>query len=237
MAAREAEVVLLMGPPGAGKGTQATLLAAERGLQKLSTGDMLRDNVERGTELGRQAQAFMDAGDLVPDDVIVGMVGSAFETAAAFRFLLDGFPRTAGQAAALDALLAEHGVHITAALVLDVDDEELVRRLLARAALEGRSDDTEDVVRNRMDVYRRQTQPLIDYYAGQGRLHRVDGRGSVDEIAARLRRRLVELDGAAGDGGDVDAGDGAAADGAAAGDGAAGRDERGSPPDAAKGGP
>jgi len=184
------EVVLLMGPPGAGKGTQASRLAEERGLRKLSTGDMLRDHVARGTELGRRARALMDAGTLVPDDVIVGMVRDTFAAAPVLRFLLDGFPRTPGQAAALDALLAEHGARITAAIVLDVADDELVRRLAHRAVEEGRSDDTEDVIRTRMDVYRRQTQPLLDYYAEQGALHRVDGRGHVADVTARLRTVL-----------------------------------------------
>ena len=188
------EIVLLMGPPGAGKGTQASRLATERGLTKLSTGDMLRDHVARGTALGERAQAFMDAGDLVPDDVIIGMVSATFESAPAIRFLLDGFPRTPGQAAALDALLAEHGARITAAIVLDVDDEELVRRLLGRAEEEGRSDDSEDVIRNRMDVYRRQTQPLLDYYDGQRSLRRVDGSGDMDTITARLRDVLAAMD-------------------------------------------
>ena len=188
------EIVLLMGPPGAGKGTQASRLAAERGLTKLSTGDMLRDHVARGTELGQRAQTFMDAGDLVPDDVIIGMVSATFEEAPAMRFLLDGFPRTPGQAAALDALLAEHGARITAAIVLDVDDEELVRRLLGRAEEEGRSDDSEDVIRNRMDVYRRQTQPLLDYYDGQRSLRRVDGSGDMETITARMRDVLEEME-------------------------------------------
>jgi adenylate kinase len=196
------EIVLLMGPPGAGKGTQASRLAAERGLTKLSTGDMLRDHVARGTALGERAQTFMNAGDLVPDDVIIGMVSATFEAAPAMRFLLDGFPRTPGQAAALDALLAEHGARITAAIVLDVDDEELVRRLLGRAEEEGRSDDSEDVIRNRMDVYRRQTQPLLDYYDGQRSLRRVDGSGDMDAITARLRDVLETIEDGTRDGPD-----------------------------------
>jgi adenylate kinase len=189
-ATRDHEIVLLMGPPGAGKGTQASRLASERGLAKLSTGDMLRDHVARGTDLGQRAQEFMDAGELVPDDVIIGMVAATFEEATALRFLLDGFPRTPIQAAALDALLAEHGAHIRAAVVLDVDDEELVRRLVGRSEQEGRSDDSEDIVRNRMDVYRRQTQPLIDYYDGQRTLRRVDGTGDMEHVTSRVREVL-----------------------------------------------
>jgi adenylate kinase len=184
------EVVLLMGPPGAGKGTQASLLAEERGLTKLSTGDMLRDHVRRATPLGERAQAIMAAGDLVPDDVIVGMVRATMQAAPAVRFLLDGFPRTPAQAAALDALLGDLGARITAAVALEVDDEELVRRLLQRAVEEGRSDDNEDTVRNRMEVYRRQTQPLLDYYAGHGALARVDGLGDVETVTGRIREVL-----------------------------------------------
>jgi adenylate kinase len=184
------ELVLLMGPPGAGKGTQASRLASERELTKLSTGDMLRDHVARGTDLGLRAKSIMDAGELVHDDVIVGMVRETFAAAPALRFLLDGFPRTAGQAAALDALLAEHGARIDAAFALEVDDDELVRRLTGRSREEGRSDDTEEVVRTRMEVYRRQTQPLLDYYAGQGSLQRIDGRGDVEAVTARLRAVL-----------------------------------------------
>ncbi|TVR90839.1 MAG: adenylate kinase [Trueperaceae bacterium] len=184
------EVVLLMGPPGAGKGTQASLLAEERGLTKLSTGDMLRDHVRRGTPLGERAQAIMESGELVPDDVIVGMVRATMQAAPAVRFLLDGFPRTPAQAASLDALLDELGARITAAVALEVDDDELVQRLVQRAHEEGRSDDNEDTVRNRMEVYRRQTQPLLDYYAGHGALKRVDGLGDVDTVTGRIREVL-----------------------------------------------
>lgn len=184
------EIVLLMGPPGAGKGTQAGLLASSRGLTQLSTGDMLRDHVRRGTELGQRAKTIMDAGDLVPDDVIIGMVRETLAAAPELRFLLDGFPRTPAQAAALDALLAELGTQVTAAIALEADDEELVQRLLRRAELEGRSDDNEATVRNRMEVYRRQTQPLLEYYEGRGALKRVDGIGSIEEIQARIREVL-----------------------------------------------
>jgi adenylate kinase len=151
---------------------------------------MLRDHVRRGTELGRRAESIMDSGELVPDDVIVGMVGAEFDAAAELRFLLDGFPRTPAQAASLDALLADRGAAIAAAIALEVQDEELVRRLLQRAQEEGRSDDTEGTVRTRMQVYRTQTQPLLDYYDGQRKLHRVDGVGSVEEVTARLRAVL-----------------------------------------------
>ena len=176
------EVVLLMGPPGAGKGTQAALLSEARGLRKLSTGDMLRGHVERGTDLGVRAKHVMDAGELVPDELIVAMVQSELGDMDPVRALLDGFPRTPGQAAALDQLLGEEGAELTAAVALDVDEDELVRRLEGRARQEGRSDDNEATVRNRMQVYQRQTQPLLDYYDERGKLRRVSGMGSVEDV-------------------------------------------------------
>ncbi len=190
MATTGTEVVLLMGPPGAGKGTQATRVAVARGLTKLSTGDMLRAHVGAGTELGRRAKAIMDSGELVPDDVIIGMVRAELEAADAIRFLLDGFPRTSAQAASLDALLAELDASVTAAVAIEADDDALVARMLKRAVEEGRSDDNEETIRNRMTVYHRQTKPLLDYYGGQGKLQLVDGIGSVDEVSDRIRQVL-----------------------------------------------
>ncbi len=184
--ASRAEVVLLMGPPGAGKGTQAARLAEARDLRKLATGDMLRSQVARGTELGLEAKGIMDAGELVPDDLIIAMVASEIDPMRPVRVLLDGFPRTPGQAAALDTLLASDGTSLTAAVALQVDEDELVRRLASRAAEEGRSDDNEATIRNRMNVYRSQTQPLLEYYAERGKLHRVDGMGTVDEVSERI---------------------------------------------------
>lgn len=184
--ASEAEVVLLMGPPGAGKGTQAAKLAEARNLHKLSTGDMLRSHVARGTELGKKAKGIMDAGELVPDDLIIAMVEAELGPMRPVRALLDGFPRTPGQAEALDALLSKEGTALTAAVALQVDDDELVRRVSGRAADEGRSDDNEATVRTRMEVYRRQTQPLLDYYAARGKLHRIDGMGSMAEVFERI---------------------------------------------------
>jgi adenylate kinase len=186
-----AEVLLLMGPPGAGKGTQATRVAVARSLTKLSTGDMLRAHVGAGTELGRRAKAIMDAGDLVPDDIIIGMVRSELEAAAQIRFLLDGFPRTAAQAAALDALLADMNASVTAAISIEVPAEALVARMLKRATEEGRSDDNEATIRNRMAVYQLQTKPLVDYYRGQSKLKIVDGLGSVEEVSERIRSVLA----------------------------------------------
>ncbi|MFO7544522.1 MAG: adenylate kinase [Trueperaceae bacterium] len=187
------EVVLLMGPPGAGKGTQATMLAEARGLTKLSTGDMLRANVRDGTELGKRAKRLMDEGVLVPDDVIVAMVRGELDEMSPVRVLLDGFPRTTVQAEALDALLAEFGAPIDAVVELVVDSDELVRRLMRRAAEEGRSDDNEETVRTRMQVYMEQTRPLLDYYRVQGKLRSVNGVGSMDEVFDRVQATLDEV--------------------------------------------
>ncbi|HEX7003193.1 MAG TPA: adenylate kinase [Trueperaceae bacterium] len=186
----DSEVLLLMGPPGAGKGTQANRLAHGRGLVKLSTGDMLREHVERGTELGQRAKGIMEAGDLVPDDLIIAMVRDELEDEQNVRVLLDGFPRTSAQAAALDALLAELDTSVTAAVALEVDQEELVRRLMRRSRDEGRFDDNEATIRKRMEVYRNDTQPLLDYYRGQGKLVVVDGMGSMDDVTGRINEVL-----------------------------------------------
>ena len=180
------EVLLLMGPPGAGKGTQANRLAHDRGLVKLSTGDMLRAHVKEGTELGEKAKSYMEAGELVPDDLIIAMVRNEIEDQQRVRLLLDGFPRTASQAAALDALLADLGTEVKAAVALDVDADEVVKRLQQRGQEEGRSDDSESVVRKRLDVYRSETRPLLDYYRAQGKLHTVDGIGEIDQVTERI---------------------------------------------------
>lgn len=187
------EVVLLMGPPGAGKGTQAALLAAARRLTKLSTGDMLRAHVRQGTDLGLRAKRLMDEGVLVPDDLIIAMVRGELEQLTPVRVLLDGFPRTTVQAEALDALLAEFGAPIDAVVELVVDSDELVRRLVGRALEEGRSDDNEETIRTRMQVYLQQTRPLLDYYRGAGKLRSIDGVGSTDEVFARLQAVLDEV--------------------------------------------
>jgi adenylate kinase len=179
-----------MGPPGAGKGTQANLLAAERGLEQLSTGAMLRAHVQGGTELGRRAKVIMDSGALVSDDIIIGMVKAELDRMRPIRVLLDGFPRTTVQAEALDELLASFGARIDAAIELVVPESELIRRLLGRAAAEGRSDDNEDTIRTRMQVYLAQTRPLLDYYAAQGKLRSVDGIGTTDEVFDRVTDAL-----------------------------------------------
>ena len=184
------EVLLLVGPPGAGKGTQAEKLARARRLVKLSTGDMLRDHVKRETEIGQTAKQVMEAGQLVSDELIVAMVRSELEGDASVRVLLDGFPRTVVQAEALDALLQELGAGITAAILLEVDVDELVARLVGRAEEQSRSDDNEATIRTRMQVYAEQTAPLLDYYEARGKLRRVKGMGTVEEVFANISEVL-----------------------------------------------
>lgn len=180
------EVVLFMGPPGAGKGTQADLLAERRGLRKLSTGEMLRSHVRRSTPLGERAESIMAEGKLVPDDLIVAMVRSELADQERVRVLLDGFPRTTGQAESLDRLLEELGTGITRVVALEVGEDELVRRLLQRAEKEGRFDDNETTIRTRMEEYREKTEPLLAYYESRGKLACVDGLGSVEQVAGRI---------------------------------------------------
>ena len=181
-----------MGPPGAGKGTQATVVAGRLGIPHVSTGDIFRANVSQGTPLGLEAQRYMDAGDYVPDSVTNEMVRDRLaQDDAAPGFLLDGYPRTVAQVQELADMLAERGTAIDHVIELPVDVDEVVGRLLKRSAEQGRSDDTEDVVRRRLEVYFEQTAPLTAVYAERGLLVRIDGMGSVDEVTARV---LVALD-------------------------------------------
>jgi adenylate kinase len=187
--------LILLGPPGAGKGTQALRLCEAHGLVHLSTGDLLRAAVADGADLGRRAKAYMDAGELVPDSLVLALVRERLERGdAAAGFLLDGFPRNVAQARALDGDLGADGVDRVVHMRLD--DEEIVRRLLAR----GRPDDTEPVIRNRLEVYRAETAPLIAYYEERGLLGSVDARGTVDEVFARIQADVACLDPGAGQG-------------------------------------
>jgi adenylate kinase len=176
--------LVFLGPPGAGKGTQAQRLAAGAGIPHLSTGDMLRKAVAEGTPVGRQAKPILDAGKLVPDDVMWGVVAERLERPdCRAGFLLDGFPRTVAQAATLDAKLASDKTPLTCAISLDVPEAELVKRMLAR----GRADDTPETVRTRLQVYERQTAPLKDWFASRGLLREIDGTGAPDEVYERVR--------------------------------------------------
>lgn len=177
--------LILMGPPGSGKGTQAKLLAARPGWVHLSTGDLFRENLRRGTPLGRLAEQHMSKGEYVPDDVTVGMVRERMrEIAAGDHVIFDGFPRTVPQAEALDALLAEHDRHVARVVLIDVKRDELIARLARRA--QGRSDDSPEVARRRFDVYQEQTRPVVAYYESQTLVTRVDGIGTVEDVSERV---------------------------------------------------
>lgn len=183
--------LILLGPPGAGKGTQAARLATRLGVPAISTGDIFRANVSEGTELGQVAQKYMNAGEYVPDEVTNQMVAARLaEPDAAQGFLLDGYPRTEAQVSELDAILAGNGHELTHVVELTADTDEVVARLLNRAKEQGRADDTESVIRRRLDVYAEQTAPLVRIYAGRGLLVQVDGMGDMDEVTARLADAL-----------------------------------------------
>jgi adenylate kinase len=183
--------LLLLGPPGAGKGTQAQLLVERLGVPLVGTGDMLRAAVAAGSEVGRKAKGYMDAGQLVPDAVVIGVAEERLGRPDAKKgFILDGFPRTAGQAEALDRMLPKLGCELERCVALTVDEGELVKRLLRRAELEGRSDDNETSIRTRMREYRDKTEPLIAYYRKRGVLREVDGLGEIEEVARRIAQAL-----------------------------------------------
>lgn len=179
--------LVLMGPPGAGKGTQAVLIAGMLGIPHISTGDIFRLNVGQGTALGIEAKRYMDAGEYVPDGVTNAMVRDRLsQDDCRPGFLLDGYPRTVEQVGELSAMLSSSGEHLDHVLELTVDMDEVVGRLVKRAAEQGRSDDTEDVIRRRLEVYFEQTAPLTAMYEAQGLLVRVDGLGAIEEVTARV---------------------------------------------------
>ena len=176
-----------MGPPGAGKGTQAKVVADHFGIPAISTGDIFRANVSQGTPLGVEAKKYMDAGEYVPDEVTNLMVRNRIDEPDAVNgFLLDGYPRTKAQVEELDGMIKFTGHQLDAVVVLTVDRDEIVSRLLQRAEVEGRADDTEDVVRRRQEVYAEETEPLIGIYRDRGILIEVDGMGEVDEVTQRI---------------------------------------------------
>lgn len=180
--------IVLFGKPGAGKGTQADFLKAKYQLFHISTGDLFRHHISNKTELGTMAQSFMDKGDLVPDQVTIDMLKDAVENHPDARgFIFDGFPRTTKQAQALDQLLKEKSMQISATMALEADDDILVARLLNRGKTSGRSDDQdEEKIRNRFEEYNNKTAPLRDFYTAQGKFHSVNGIGSIEEITQRL---------------------------------------------------
>lgn len=182
--------LVLMGPPGAGKGTQAESLAERLGAAHISTGDIFRANVKEQTELGRTAQRYMDAGEYVPDEVTNAMVKDRIARVDAESFILDGYPRTVDQVETLDTMLAELERPLDVVIALVVDPEELIGRLLKRAETSGRADDTEEVIRHRQEVYAAETAPLLKIYGERGLLREVDGMGDVDEIAGRIDKAL-----------------------------------------------
>lgn len=179
--------LIIMGPPGAGKGTQAARLAERYAMPAISTGDIFRRNLAEGTPLGEQAKTYMDAGEYVPDEVTNDMVADRLAQAdAAAGWLLDGYPRTLAQVAALEGVLADSGSALDAVIELTVDSEAVIDRLLKRAEIEGRVDDNADTIRRRMEVYLAETAPLTAAYAERGLLVQVDGMGSVDEVTERI---------------------------------------------------
>jgi adenylate kinase len=183
--------IVLLGPPGSGKGTQAALLRDRLGLAHISTGVLLRDAVERGTELGLKAGGYMDAGELVPDALVLDLLEERLgQDDVDQGFILDGYPRNLAQAEALDGVLGRIGQPVEIAIAVTVDEGEIVGRLSKRAIEEGRSDDTEEVIRNRMRVYAEQTAPVARHYAERGQLHKVDGMGAIDEVNQRILAAL-----------------------------------------------
>ncbi|GAA1680208.1 adenylate kinase [Citricoccus zhacaiensis] len=186
--------MLMMGPPGSGKGTQASRIADKLGIVAISTGDIFRDNVKDMTELGKEAKKYMDNGDFVPDEVTNRMVADRIrQSDAEHGFLLDGYPRTAGQVEALDGFLTEDGQALTVVIELTVPDEELVARLLNRAETEGRADDTAEVIQHRLDLYHQQTEAVIESYVSRGIVARVDGTGQIDDITERLLQAVYSV--------------------------------------------
>ncbi len=179
---------IFFGPPGAGKGTQAKLISQDFGLIHLSTGEILRNAIKKQTPLGLEAKKYVDNGELVPDEIIIGMIRNRLGAAVnAKGFIFDGFPRTIKQAEAFDKMLEEINSQITAVIRIIVPDQEVITRLLNRAKLEGRTDDTPEIIQKRLMVYRQNTEPLIDFYKKQNKLYEVDGLGKIEEVNERIK--------------------------------------------------
>ena len=186
--------IILFGPPGAGKGTQAELLIQSFGLKHISTGDLLRNEIAAGTDLGKEASSYMDKGELVPDVVVIGMIKSKLDAHKhAKGFIFDGFPRTVEQAVALDNLLNTYNMPICGMLSLEVEKPELICRLLNRGKNSGRSDDQDkSVIENRINVYHEKTSPLIEYYKKQGKHFGIQGTGTIEDISVRIKKVMKQ---------------------------------------------
>jgi len=187
--------ILIFGPPGSGKGTQSVKLAKQFNLLHLSTGDMLRAEIAAGTDLGKRMSSIMSRGELVPDEVVIEMIANKIDNSTGMAgFLFDGFPRTVAQTAALEEMLNERAMKIDSMLVLDVDHDELVKRLTGRAELTDRPDDKDPaVIENRIDVYKAKTEPIISYCSKKGLYQPVNGMGTIDDIFERLSNKLSQL--------------------------------------------
>lgn len=185
--------IVIFGAPGSGKGTQSERLIKEYGLRHISTGELLRDNISRGTKLGKVADVYISKGLLIPDELIIDVLADTLHNNPEYirdGVILDGFPRTIPQAEALSKMLAEFGTEIHAVVGLEVDEDELVKRMLERGKQSGRADDNLDTIKKRLEVYHKQTSPLKDYYKGKGNYHSIDGNGEVEAIFDTIRNSL-----------------------------------------------
>lgn len=187
--------LVLFGGPGSGKGTQSAKIMDRYSLYHISTGEVLRDHIARGTELGKVADSYISKGQLIPDELMVQILADVLDNSASAKkgVVFDGFPRTVPQAHALDKMLEERGMKLDGVIGLEVPDEELMQRMIERGKATGRADDNPDTIKNRIDVYHSQTQPLREHYKGQGRYKGIDGTGDVDEIFSRIRDHIDTL--------------------------------------------
>ena len=185
--------LILFGPPGAGKGTQADFIREKYGVEHISTGDVLREAMKNETKVGLYAKSFMDKGELVPDEVVTEIIRLKISGLGEGCFMLDGFPRTLEQARSLDSILSDAGIGVDAVIFLEVPDEEVVRRIIKRQEIEGRQDDTEDVIKNRLRVYKDRTAPLKDFYGKASVLRMVEGVGEISDIAEGIDGVLKQL--------------------------------------------
>ncbi len=185
--------LILFGPPGAGKGTQADFIREKYGVEHISTGDVLREAMKNETKVGLYAKSFMDKGELVPDEVVTEIIRLKISGLGEGGFMLDGFPRTLEQARSLDSILSGAGIGVDAVIFLEVPDEEVVRRIIKRQEIEGRQDDTEDVIKNRLRVYKDRTAPLKDFYGKASVLRMVEGVGEISDIAEGIDGVLKQL--------------------------------------------